>query len=60
MANVEDAEALRKWLTDIGGITEGGCSKLEKATIVNLTAVKHLTLDDINEVKLGVGDRDIF
>ena len=48
------------WLLQIGGITEDGRRKLEKATVVSTTAVKYLTLDDITEIKLGVGDRGIF
>ena len=59
---VSDAIPLtfKEWLTDIGGMTEAGRSKLEKATVVNLAAVKLMTLDDILEIKLRVGDRAIF
>ena len=48
------------WLLKIGGITEDGRRKLEKATVVSTIAVKYLTLEDIAEIKLGVGDRGIF
>jgi hypothetical protein len=58
--SMEDSEALLQWYVDIGGITEVGRSKLEKATIVSLGTVKNLTLQDILEVKLGVGDRANF
>jgi hypothetical protein len=49
-----------EWLDQIGGITKAGREKLEKSTVVSLTAVKFMTLDEILEVKLGVGDRGIF
>jgi hypothetical protein len=60
MAALEDLAALDEWLSSIGGITEAGRSKLEKAAIVSLTVVKCLTIEDLNEVKLNVGDRAIF
>jgi hypothetical protein len=49
-----------QWLESIGGITESGRSKLEKATIVSLTAVRLITEHDIDEIKLALGDRAIF
>jgi hypothetical protein len=57
---MEDSAALHQWYVDIGGITEIGRSKVEKATIVSLGTVKNLTLEDILEVKLGIGDRANF
>jgi hypothetical protein len=47
-------------LDQIGGITKAGREKLDKATVVSLAAVKFLTLDEILEMKLSVGDRGIF
>jgi hypothetical protein len=49
-----------EWLESIGGITENGRSKIEKASIVNLAAVRLITELDIDEIKLGIGDRAIF
>ena len=45
-----DPMTLDEWLVDIGGITEGGRAKLEKATIVNLISVKLLTLEECTEL----------
>ena len=49
-----------EWMLSIGGITENGKSKLKKATIVNLAAVPLITEEDIDEIRLGVGDLAIF
>jgi hypothetical protein len=55
-----DMEEFEDWIVQIGGITEDGRKKLEKATVVSVTAVKHLTVEDIAEIRLCVGDRGIF
>jgi hypothetical protein len=52
--------SLEEWISSIGGISEAGMSKLEKATIISVQAVKAISEEDINEVKLGVGDRALF
>ena len=49
-----------QWIESIGGLTENGRSKLEKATIVSLAAVRLITEPDIDEIRLGLGDRVIF
>jgi hypothetical protein len=51
---------LDEWLISIGNLTEHGRSKLEKGTIVNLAAVRLISEADIDEIRLGVGDRAIF
>ena len=51
---------LDEWLISIGNLTEHGRSKLEKGTIVNLAAVHLISEADIDEIRLGVGDRAIF
>jgi hypothetical protein len=60
MATADIPLTLDEWLVEIGGITEQGRGKLEKATIVSLTTVRHLTESDIHEIKLGIGDRAVF
>jgi hypothetical protein len=52
--------SLDEWLASIGGITEAGRTKLEKATIVNVNVVKLLEEEDINQIRLGIGDRAVF
>jgi hypothetical protein len=49
-----------EWLDQIGGITKAGREKLDKATVVSLVSVKYMTLEEILEVKLRVGDRGVF
>jgi hypothetical protein len=51
---------LDDWILQIGGLTDGGRKRLDKAGIVSLAAVKHLSLSDIDEIQLVVGDRGIF
>jgi hypothetical protein len=46
-----------EWLEKI---TEDGRKKLEKATVVNVDSVRYLTLEEILEIRLGVGDRGVF
>ena len=46
----EENISLDEWLTSIGGITEAGRTKLEKATIVSVNVVKLLEDDDINQI----------
>jgi hypothetical protein len=53
-------QTFEQWLEAIGGITENGRSKIEKATIVNLAAVRLISEEDIDEIRLGLGDRVIF
>jgi hypothetical protein len=52
--------SIDEWLDTIGGITKIGREKLEKATVVSLTAVRCLSEEDIVEIKLSVGDRGVF
>jgi hypothetical protein len=49
-----------EWIHSIGGLTENGCSKLEKATVVSLTSIRLISETDIDEIRLGLGDRAIF
>ena len=49
-----------EWIAQIGGITENGRSKLEKATIVSMASIRLITEEDIDEIRLGLGDRAIF
>jgi hypothetical protein len=53
-------ESFDEWLLSIGGLTEAGRQKLEKATVVSVLSVRHLTQEDIGEIRLGVGDRGIL
>jgi hypothetical protein len=55
-----EEQTFEDWIAAIGGITENGRSKLEKATIVSLVAINLLTEEDIDEIRLGLGDRVIF
>jgi hypothetical protein len=48
------------WIALIGGITKNGRSKLGKATIVSLASIRLITEEDIDEIRLGLGDRAIF
>ena len=41
-------------------ITEDGRKKLEKATVVSVDSVRFLSLEEILEIRLGVGDRGVF
>jgi hypothetical protein len=51
---------LEEWITEIGGLSEAGRNKLEKATIISLAAVKAISEQDIEDVKFGLGDRAVF
>jgi hypothetical protein len=48
-----------EWL-DYVGLTKQGRDKLEKATVCSIKAVQFLTVEDIVELRLGVGDRGLF
>jgi hypothetical protein len=54
----EAYEEFLRWLEAIGGVCKGGLEKLEKSAISSVRAC--LTLDDINEIWLAIGDRGIF
>jgi hypothetical protein len=61
MTGVEDREfEFMSSINSIGGISKGGLEKLEKAAVVNITAVLCLDAEDIVELKLAVGERGIF
>ena len=51
---------LEEWIDSIGGLTERGRKTLDKNAIVNLTCVKYLTEQDIEELQLAIGDRVVF
>jgi hypothetical protein len=57
---MESSEEFLRWLDAIGGVSKGGIEKLEKAAISSVRAVHCLTLDDISEIKLAIGDWAIF
>jgi hypothetical protein len=55
-----DGISLDEWLSGIGGITEAGRTKLEKAKVVSVAVVKLLSQEDIDQIRLGIGDRAVF
>jgi hypothetical protein len=59
MAEGGDPITFEEW-SDRIGITRQGKEKLEKATVCSLLAVKCLSEEDIQEIRLGVGDRGLF
>ena len=47
-------EEFLRWLEAIGGVSKGGLEKLEKSAITSVRAVRCLTLEDINEIRLAI------
>jgi hypothetical protein len=47
---------LENWIQSIGGFSQVGRSKLEKATIISLEVMKYIKESDIEEIKLRLGD----